>query len=412
MGSERESVKCPIWRGLERLRPAAGRRLARQSLFSEAQIQRWRPVLWGRTFHASRRSWKESSHPIDSSWVGIPARLIAGTLGGIGIPHRAPWLGRSVPTKAAGIPWLPNGENPSIPRRLKNPECCHQTRPLSPETLRPGRPSLAPQSTRTKPFKPEPNERTSLYSFLRRAEHIRSRNRRTGGCTGAGSKGGGSTDDTTRSSVPRLPHVELLHLVAQRIPRDAQQERGLRLVAFGLLQGAHQQAAFVIFQRESVGGNLRADRNSRQLPVAVRPRNRNRQTGRRDRRAFLQDHGPLDGVAQFANVARPIVRDQQLRRGIGDILDIAFELAIVVLDEKLGHRHDVFRALAQGRNQNLDDVQPEIEILAEPAFLDGLAQILVGGRNHPQIEVNILQPAQPPERLLSSTRSSLACNMS
>jgi hypothetical protein len=171
-GSERESVKCPIWRGLERLRPAAGRRLARQSLFSEPQIQRWRPVLWGRTFHASSRSRKESSHPIDSSWVGIPARLIAGALGGIGIPHRAPWLGRRVPTKAAGIPWLPNGENPSIPRRLKNPECCHQTRPLSPETLRPGRPSLASQSTRTKPFKPEPNERTSLYSFLRRAAFI------------------------------------------------------------------------------------------------------------------------------------------------------------------------------------------------------------------------------------------------
>ena len=52
---------------------------------------------------------------------------------------------------------------------LKNPECCHQTRPLSPETLRHGRPSLASQSTRTKRFKPEPNERTSLYSFLRRA---------------------------------------------------------------------------------------------------------------------------------------------------------------------------------------------------------------------------------------------------
>src|ERR1035437_3806285 len=169
MGSERESVKCPIWRGLERLRPAAGCRLARQSLYSEPQIQRWRPVLWGRTFHASRRSWKESSHPIDSSWLGTPARLIAGTLGGTGIPHRVPWLGRSVPTKAAGIPWLPNGENRSIPRRLKNPECCHQTRPLSPETLRPGRPSLASQSTWTKPFKPEPNERTSLYGFLRRA---------------------------------------------------------------------------------------------------------------------------------------------------------------------------------------------------------------------------------------------------
>src|ERR1039458_8183290 len=132
LGSEREFVKRPIWRGLERLRPAAGCRLARQSLFSEPQIQRWRPVWWGRTFHASRRSWKESSHPIDSSWVGSPARLIAGTLGGTGIPHRAPWLGRRVPTKAAGIPWLPNGQNRSTPRRLKNLECCHQTRPLSP----------------------------------------------------------------------------------------------------------------------------------------------------------------------------------------------------------------------------------------------------------------------------------------
>ena len=52
---------------------------------------------------------------------------------------------------------------------LKNPECCHQTRPVSPETLRPGRPSLASQSSRIKPFKPEPNERIGLYSFLLRA---------------------------------------------------------------------------------------------------------------------------------------------------------------------------------------------------------------------------------------------------
>src|SRR5450759_3096447 len=69
LGSERESVKCPIWRRLERLRLAAERQLARQSLFSEPQIQRWRPVWWGRTFYARSRNWKESSHPIDSSWL-------------------------------------------------------------------------------------------------------------------------------------------------------------------------------------------------------------------------------------------------------------------------------------------------------------------------------------------------------
>ena len=68
---------------------------------------------------------------------------------------------------------LAKGENRSIPRCLKNLECCRQTRPISPETLRPARLSLASQGTRTTRFKPEPNERTSLYSFLRRAPFLR-----------------------------------------------------------------------------------------------------------------------------------------------------------------------------------------------------------------------------------------------
>src|ERR1017187_1159233 len=52
-GSERESVKCPIWRGLERLRLAAEQRFARQPLFSEPQIQRWRPGGGGHFTHAA-----------------------------------------------------------------------------------------------------------------------------------------------------------------------------------------------------------------------------------------------------------------------------------------------------------------------------------------------------------------------
>ena len=52
------------------------------------------------------------------------------------------------------------------------------------------------------------------------------------------------------------------------------------------------------------------------------------------------------------------------------------------------------------RNQNLNYVQPEVQVLAECAFFDGLAEILVGGRNHAQIEVDVLQAAQPPEGLL------------
>src|ERR1035437_4774916 len=64
LGSERESVKCPIWRGLERLRPAAGCRLARQSLYSEPQIQRWRPVLWGGHFTQAAEVGKNPRIPL------------------------------------------------------------------------------------------------------------------------------------------------------------------------------------------------------------------------------------------------------------------------------------------------------------------------------------------------------------
>src|ERR1035441_7388542 len=64
LGSEREFVEHPIWRGLERLRPAAGRRLARQSLFSEPQIQRWRPVLWGGHFTQAAEVGKNPRIPL------------------------------------------------------------------------------------------------------------------------------------------------------------------------------------------------------------------------------------------------------------------------------------------------------------------------------------------------------------
>ena len=55
-----------------------------------------------------------------------------------------------------------------------------------------------------------------------------------------------------------LPQVELLHLVAQRVAGDAQQARGLRLVAVGLLQSAGQQAPLVVLERKPVGGNVHA----------------------------------------------------------------------------------------------------------------------------------------------------------
>ena len=119
-----------------------------------------------------------------------------------------------------------------------------------------------------------------------------------------------------------------------------------------------------------------------------------------DQGRLLQNHGPLDGVAQFAHVAGPVVRKQQLGRVVADPFDAALEFAVVMVDEETRHRHNIFAPLAQRRNQNLDHVEAEIKVLPEGAFLDRFAQVLVGGRHHPQIQLDVLQAAQPPEALL------------
>ena len=47
----------------------------------------------------------------------------------------------------------------------------------------------------------------------------------------------------------------------------------------------------------------------------------------------------------------------------------------------------------------MDDVEAEEEILTEGAFLDSLAQVLVRRCDDTQIKFDVLQTAQPPERL-------------
>jgi hypothetical protein len=83
----------------------------------------------------------------------------------------------------------------------------------------------------------------------------------------------------------------------------------------------------------------------------------------------------------------PIVRQQQLSSGGRDALNAAAELAVVMLDEEARQRQDVLGAFAHGGKHDLDDVEPEIEILAEGVFLDGFAQVLVGGGDHAQVEL-------------------------
>ena len=109
--------------------------------------------------------------------------------------------------------------------------------------------------------------------------------------------------------------------------------------------------------------------------------------------ALGQQDGPVDGVLQLAHVAAPVVRLQQ---GHGVVVDGRDRHAVgvgVLAHEVLAQDLDVARPLAQRRQVHVDDVEAEIEVLAELAGADLFFQVAVRGRQHADIDLDRLGAA-------------------
>ena len=102
---------------------------------------------------------------------------------------------------------------------------------------------------------------------------------------------------------------------------------------------------------------------------------------------------PLDQVLELADVARPPVLLQHRHRRVGDALDRLPEPRVVAAQEELGELRDVLGALAQRRQLDRDDVDPVVEVLAEPPFLDRLLEIDVGRRDQAELGLDRLGAA-------------------
>ena len=86
----------------------------------------------------------------------------------------------------------------------------------------------------------------------------------------------------------------------------------------------------------------------------------------------------LDDVLQFADVAGPVVRQQQ-RHGLRtDAAHRSSLSQVVPLHEALGQSRNVFLAPAQRRQLQPDDVDAVKEVLTELALLDQRRQVAVG----------------------------------
>src|SRR5690348_14622520 len=131
----------------------------------------------------------------------------------------------------------------------------------------------------------------------------------------------------------------------------AGESRGLGYVAAGYLQDSYQVVALEGLAR------LVERRERRVGDVERLAHQRLRDDLGRGERYRLLHH-----VQKLAHVAGPRRRDEQLHR-LGRELQAAAAIALGELGEiVVGDERDVFAALGQRRNVELDDVQPVVEI--------------------------------------------------
>ena len=116
--------------------------------------------------------------------------------------------------------------------------------------------------------------------------------------------------------------------------------------------------------------------------------------------ARLEDHDPLDDVAEFADVPRPGVGAEGVERAAREPLHVLAEFLVEVLREVRREERDVLGAGAERRDEDRHDVDPVVEVLAERALPHRLGEVAVRRRDHPHVHADVARAADPLERLL------------
>ena len=119
-----------------------------------------------------------------------------------------------------------------------------------------------------------------------------------------------------------------------------------------------------------------------------------------DQRARHHDQQPLDQVAQLPDVARPVIELHHFQRLWGDVFDPQPLFLRMHAEKMPGQQRDVLFPLAQRRDHHRQHVQPIEQVVPEIPLLDFLGQILVGGRDDPDVHLDQLGAAHAGELLL------------
>src|SRR5215510_11263837 len=191
------------------------------------------------------------------------------------------------------------------------------------------------------------------------------------------------------TSDGRLIEVVLPQFVVERRARDAEDFGGAAEIALGAFEHTPDVEAFEFIERKEIFTG-----------VFVSGRAAQRQVACANAVAAAQEHRAFDDVAQLADVAGPVVTEQQslgLRR---HTLDAAVEPLIEVADEMSDERQYVLAAFAQRRQRDRHYVQAVEEVFAEAPAFDLVLQVAVCRGDDPHGDLFLLHAADAPEPFL------------
>ena len=104
-----------------------------------------------------------------------------------------------------------------------------------------------------------------------------------------------------------------------------------------------------------------------------------------DHRAFADDNCALQHVAELAHIARPRIVAENVHHRFADHGDVAAVLLVDIRHQRFHEIAEVFLVIAKRWDQDVEDVQPVIEIATQFALGDRFFGTFVGGRDHAHV---------------------------
>src|SRR5690348_10241014 len=117
----------------------------------------------------------------------------------------------------------------------------------------------------------------------------------------------------------------------------------------------------------------------------------------------IDGHHMLDTVFELAHVAWPVVGEHRLQRLLRQSV-----VAAVAAQEMGDEGRNIFLAVAQWRQTEVDDVETVEQVPAEGAFLYFFGQIAIGGGDDPEIGTSLNEGTDRAELLLLQNAEQLS----